>query len=220
MSIARKCNRCDVCFDPLSGKDEEFISFLNPCVETSQLVKDCRTNYMFPGYGPNSSIDLCPSCARRFRKFMACEDDQTLVNEKLTWYESEITRLRKENEKLKHERTYYYYECLKRLKFNTQYDAAKVLYAMREQIALYAEISVLTLYKIIEKLMISNIEIMGISCDDDEYGWTDLSEAEVLLHSDDTGRRQWCITFPPVKWLLADRIPENLKIGDSEEDEY
>lgn len=73
MSIARKCDRCGKCFDPL----KEYLSmcrFRNPIFENAASIRENKINAkMFNESSPDMWVDLCPSCTGRFVMFMCDE---------------------------------------------------------------------------------------------------------------------------------------------------
>lgn len=77
MANAKKCDRCGVCFDPMTGGDVEYVSFSNPIFRSQNSLKEMKSSRML--FNDNRRIDLdvvdlCPSCTKAFEKFMACED--------------------------------------------------------------------------------------------------------------------------------------------------
>ena len=70
MSIARKCNRCQMCFDPekVTGR---ICRFHNPVFQDAKSVKDVRNiGFMFEELGPDMWADLCPHCTEEYVEFM------------------------------------------------------------------------------------------------------------------------------------------------------
>ena len=73
MAIARKCDRCRQCFDPLEQKGT-MIRFRNPVVQTSSDVREIVAGKMYPTRSVDDYIDLCPSCGVEFKVFMMFDE--------------------------------------------------------------------------------------------------------------------------------------------------
>lgn len=71
MAIARKCDRCGTCFDPLEVRgNEEICRFQNPIFQNAESLECCVVKDRLLQGGPDVMIDLCPECTRKFRLFM------------------------------------------------------------------------------------------------------------------------------------------------------
>jgi len=80
MSMAKKCDRCKLCFDPynLEGRMGRFI---NPIFQTSDEIREqYRGQLLDEDLGVDGIIDLCPKCAVEFRKFMNHEENEPESN--------------------------------------------------------------------------------------------------------------------------------------------
>ena len=74
MSVARKCNRCDYCFDPLMMSGA-MIQFSNPVVQEANDVLNNKVGTLLIPGKPELKIDLCPRCSVAFFIFMNQEPD-------------------------------------------------------------------------------------------------------------------------------------------------
>ena len=70
MSLAKKCDRCGICFDPYNIKGR-MGRFVNPIFQTSDdICEQFRGQLLDEELGVDGIIDLCPDCAKAFREFM------------------------------------------------------------------------------------------------------------------------------------------------------
>lgn len=89
MSLAKKCNRCHVCFDPYNIQGR-MARFVNPIFQTSDDIREqYRGKLLDEDVGVDGIIDLCPACAVAFREFMNCKEnpDNLPSNQDLTLQE-------------------------------------------------------------------------------------------------------------------------------------
>ena len=78
MANARKCNRCERCFDPL--KVEGMMGrFVNPIFQTSEDIRNNKVGARLIDAEPDAYIDLCPECAGMFEAFMCHGDIPTYI---------------------------------------------------------------------------------------------------------------------------------------------
>ena len=70
MAIARKCNRCGKCFDPLDHGRCYMVQFSNPVFMTSEDIHKHNAGYYLVSGHPDEKIDLCPDCTEDFQAFM------------------------------------------------------------------------------------------------------------------------------------------------------
>lgn len=70
MSLAKKCDRCGVCFDPFNVEGR-IGRFFNPIFQTSNDIREqVRGQLLDETLGVDGIVDLCPNCASAFRAFM------------------------------------------------------------------------------------------------------------------------------------------------------
>lgn len=74
MANAKKCDRCGVCFDPMSGGDVEWTSFSNPMFKSANSIRESKWTRLMYDDTKRDTVDLCPGCTKAFEKFMACDD--------------------------------------------------------------------------------------------------------------------------------------------------
>lgn len=78
MANAKKCNRCERCFDPL--KVEGMMGrFVNPIFQTSEDIRNNKVGARLIDAEPDAYIDLCPECAKMFEAFMCHGDIPTYI---------------------------------------------------------------------------------------------------------------------------------------------
>lgn len=72
MANAKKCDRCEKCFDPLhmSGM---MCRFKNPFFQNSNDIREGVIG-KFMLSDPDAYVDLCPECAEMFEAFMCFSD--------------------------------------------------------------------------------------------------------------------------------------------------
>ena len=121
MANAKKCNRCERCFDPLK-MEGMMCRFSNPIFQSSDDIRANRVGARLINDSPDAYVDLCPECAEMHEAFMCHGDipiyipgqdtdgDQYEVFKncviRYTSGEKEIKRLQVEleNEKRKHKK--------------------------------------------------------------------------------------------------------------------
>ena len=82
MSMAMKCDRCGVFFDPFHMPSETcFVRFRNPVLKKSGDLRDnlFGGTLMFSTKEPDALIDLCPECSEDFETFLCVKDIPDIV---------------------------------------------------------------------------------------------------------------------------------------------
>jgi len=80
--IARKCDRCGVCFDPFE-EDGVMAEFKNPIFRTRDDIRDHKIGMkLMPDEQTDAYVDLCPECTKKFIDFMDCEKNEDYEDEK------------------------------------------------------------------------------------------------------------------------------------------
>lgn len=70
MADAKKCDRCGKCFDPYH-MDGDACQFRNPVFTNSESLKEMkRAGFLYEDAGPDTWVDLCPTCSGAFVIFM------------------------------------------------------------------------------------------------------------------------------------------------------
>ena len=69
MANARKCDRCEKCFDPFGMKGMS-CRFRNPVFQTSNDIREGVVGRLMVNDSSEAWIDLCPDCAEMFEAFM------------------------------------------------------------------------------------------------------------------------------------------------------
>ena len=71
MSIAVKCNRCHICFDPLDQGMRKMVRFRNPYLRTAEDIRKHKLGESLIENGDEYEyIDLCPDCSEDWLLFM------------------------------------------------------------------------------------------------------------------------------------------------------
>ena len=70
MAMARKCDRCGLCFDPLDVNDQIVTRFSNPFFQSATSIRKNRVEGRLINDNSDVYIDLCPDCTKAFVKFM------------------------------------------------------------------------------------------------------------------------------------------------------
>lgn len=195
MSQALKCDRCGVCFDPLSGKNEEFIWFYNPHFHSGNSIREHKKTRLWNDHGSDEDkIDLCPSCTRAFEKFMKCDEVFTV--------KTDILRSSCESQ---------LWNSVVKIYVDTREQAENILRRLNQDIEQYADVSVVDVYAMV-----------GLDCphgyQDLRYGWRDLFNVYILPEED-----RWVLLFPCPVWLDVDdtenEAEKYLNGGDTDGDE-
>jgi len=70
MANARKCNKCETCFDPLTTPGI-MARFRNPIFQTSNDIREGVVGFtLIEDANTEVIVDLCPKCTELFREFM------------------------------------------------------------------------------------------------------------------------------------------------------
>ena len=69
MANARKCDRCEKCFDPINMAGMS-CRFRNPIFQTSNDIREGVVGKLMVNDTPDVWVDLCPECAEMFEAFM------------------------------------------------------------------------------------------------------------------------------------------------------
>ena len=69
MANARKCDRCEKCFDPINMTGMS-CRFRNPIFQTSNDIREGVVGKLMVNDTPDAWVDLCPECAEMFEAFM------------------------------------------------------------------------------------------------------------------------------------------------------
>ena len=110
MAIARRCNRCGRCFDPLNVRGT-MMRFENPIFQSADDVRNQKVGRRLIDDENDVCVDLCPDCTERFQNFMNANDELFLkeiefnkqyadLEQKTIDQEIEIDELREENDML------------------------------------------------------------------------------------------------------------------------
>jgi len=71
MADARRCDRCDRCYDPMTQKGL-MARFINPVLQDSKNIAERTvTGYVLGDQPKDAYVDLCPDCTLQFVIFMA-----------------------------------------------------------------------------------------------------------------------------------------------------
>ena len=69
MANAKKCDRCEKCFDPYEIKGM-ICRFRNPMFQTANNIREGVIGKLMVNDTPDAYVDLCPECAEMFETFM------------------------------------------------------------------------------------------------------------------------------------------------------